>query len=104
MNDLRQCGPGADAAAVGGQIGVAMMTLVKERSELALPLLERAVEAERSIACDATDGRNVDLVFYLAYAHGRKGRREQAVGLLKEVLTLEPNHADATKMLGLLYR
>ena len=63
------------------------MTLMKERSEFALPLLERAVAADRLIACDTNAGRDVDLVFYLAYAHGRKGRREHAVRLLKEVRT-----------------
>ena len=104
MNDCRQCGSGADAAAVGGQIGVAVMTLVKDQSEFALPLLERAVEADRTVACDGTAGRDVELVFYLAYAHGRKGRREHAVRLLKEVLTLDPSHADASKMLALLQR
>jgi hypothetical protein len=80
------------------------MTLMKERSEFALPLLERAVAADRLIACDTNAGRDVDLVFYLAYAHGRKGRREHAVRLLKEVLAIEPDHTDATKMLALLQR
>ena len=43
------------------------MTLMKERSEFALPLLERAVAADRLIACDTNAGRDVDLVFYLAH-------------------------------------
>ena len=106
-------GAGADAAEVGGQVGVAVVTLVKEHSEFAVPLLTRAVEADReaggggsssSSSSSATEGRDAELVYYLAYAHGRKGRRAEAVALLEEVLRIDPAHADANKMLPLLQR
>eukprot|EP01043_Picozoa_sp_COSAG02_P052329 COSAG02_NODE_5619_length_4178_cov_2.972297_2_plen_67_part_00 len=44
----------------------------------AVPLLTRAVEAGRLAG---ERGRNPEIVFYLAYAHGRKGRRADAVEL-----------------------
>eukprot|EP01043_Picozoa_sp_COSAG02_P057648 COSAG02_NODE_7036_length_3216_cov_4.412576_1_plen_90_part_00 len=53
----------------------------------AAPLLTRAVEADRLAG---ERGRNPEIVFYLAYAHGRKGRRADAVELLKEVLRIDP--------------
>jgi tetratricopeptide (TPR) repeat protein len=53
----------------------------------AVTLLTRAVEADRLAG---ERGRNPEIVFYLAYAHGRKGRRADAVELLKEVLRIDP--------------
>jgi tetratricopeptide (TPR) repeat protein len=67
----------------------------------AVPLLTRAVEADRLAG---ERGRNPEIVFYLAYAHGRKGRRADAVELLKEVLRIDPTHADANKMVALLHK
>ena len=80
---------------------MSVITLVKEQSEFALPLLARAVEADRA-ACGGLEGRDPELLFYLAYAHGRKGRRAEATRLLEEVLQIDSTHADANKMLPLL--
>lgn len=80
-----------------------MITLVKDQSEFALPLLTRAVEADRA-ACNGVEGRDAELLFYLAYAHGRKGRQVEAAVLLEEVIRIDPTHVDANKMLSLLRR
>ena len=59
------------------------------------------MEADRA-SCSGVEGRDAELVFYLAYAHGRKGRRAEAMVLLEEVLRIDSTHADASKMLPLL--
>jgi hypothetical protein len=160
-----------DAAEIGGQIGVAVVTLTKEHANFALPLLTRAVEFDLQAfkassidrlppsinrLCSSSEGadaraddgectdsnrmvggmgtsvgagsgvggggaegvsggsggvadggwvaRNAEFVYYLAYANGRMGNRSAAVQWLEEVLLIEPDHADARKMLGVLQK
>lgn len=92
----------ADAAERGGQLGVALATLAKEESTTALPLLQRAVAQLDEDANVVPNPESVELVYTLAYAHGRGGQRTKAMRLLRRVLRMEPGHADARKILGVM--
>ena len=88
-----------DAAEVGGQIGVAAVTLAKAEAAFAQPLLSRAVEADRKFAAGRRSLRDAELVYMLAYTHGRTGNRGEAARLLAETVGIDPQHGDATTML-----
>ena len=45
-----------------------------------------------------------ELLYYLAYCHGRTGQREAALGLLRRVLVLNPAHQDAQKIYAAMTR
>ena len=88
-----------DAAEVGGQIGVAAVTLARAEAAFAQPLLSRAVEADRKFAAGRRSLRDAELVYMLAYTHGRTGNRGEAGRLLAETVEIDPQHGDATTML-----
>ena len=108
LEDLGAVGA-SDAAEFGGHLGVAIASLAKEDAgSLALPLLLRAVETAREEHTAMTnksgelDADDPELLYYLAYCHGRAGQRTEAKTLLRRVLMLDPSNADARQILGVL--
>ena len=71
----------------------------KAEAAFAQPLLSRAVEADRKFAAGRRSLRDAELVYMLAYTHGRTGNRGEAARLLAETVEIDPQHGDATTML-----
>jgi tetratricopeptide (TPR) repeat protein len=105
----------ADAAERGAELGIAVVTLAKEESAIALPLLLRGAAQRKLDPAVLTqvppvvdqmgpDQRDVELLYTLAYAHGRSGEREEAMRLLRRVVAMDPNHVDARKILRVFQR
>ena len=65
-------------------------------SQTANVLLAHAVANGTRPAGDA------EFLYYLAFTHGRLGRKAKAKKLLRKVLALDPKHADARSVLSFL--
>ena len=57
------------------------------------------MEADRKFAAGRRSLRDAELVYMLAYTHGRTGNRGEAARLLAETVEIDPQHGDATTML-----
>ena len=68
----------------------------ERESQTANVLLAHAVANGTRPAGDA------EFLYYLAYTHGRLGRKAKAKKLLRKVLALDPEHADARSVLSFL--
>ena len=59
------------------QIGIVMVTKLSEEAAVSLPLLQRAA---------LLDPDDADVLYYLAYAYGKTGNRDEAKRLLRKVI------------------
>ena len=82
------------AGELAGLNGLAQIYIRQRRPEAALELLQKAAEKRPE---------NTALKLQAAFVLNLMGRREEAVGLVQEVLKVRPNHGEAYRLLGGIY-
>ncbi len=88
-------GSGTSSSAPGSSEFANAMTLIEMRKfGAAIPVLEKAVEAQP---------KNPDYLTQLAYAHRKVGEFDAAYKYYDMALTIDPEHKGALNYLGILY-